>query len=78
LCVAAERSEESSKAMAAKREYKSRVDQIQKDFEEEQKQTFEITQDMTRQYKGMQEELLTRVSVPAHTPTHYPHVPPVA
>mmetsp|Transcript_20157 Transcript_20157/g.44804 ORF Transcript_20157/g.44804 Transcript_20157/m.44804 type:complete len:194 (+) Transcript_20157:84-665(+) len=58
----AERSEESSKAMAAKREYKTRVDQIQKDFEEEQKQTFEITQDMTRQYKGMQEELLTRIN----------------
>lgn len=48
--------------MAAKREYKGRIEQIQKDFEEEQRQTFEITQDMTRQYKGMQEELLTRVS----------------
>ena len=58
---AAERSEEASKALAAKREYKSRIEQIQRDFEEEQKQTFEITQDMTRQYKGMQEELLTRV-----------------
>eukprot|EP01032_Pedospumella_encystans_P031267 gene31267-35293_t len=55
-----ERSEEASKALAAKREYKSRIEQIQRDFEEEQKQTFEITQDMTRQYKGMQEELLTR------------------
>ena len=61
LCIA-ERSEEASKAMAAKREYKGRIEQIQKDFEEEQRQTFEITQDMTRQYKGMQEELLTRVS----------------
>lgn len=58
---AAERSEEASKALAAKREYKGRIEQIQRDFEEEQKQTFEITQDMTRQYKGMQEELLTRV-----------------
>lgn len=58
---AAERSEEASKALAAKREYKSRIEQISKDFEEEQRQTFEITQDMTRQYKGMQEELLTRV-----------------
>ena len=57
----AERSEEASKALAAKREYKGRIEQIQRDFEEEQKQTFEITQDMTRQYKGMQEELLTRV-----------------
>jgi hypothetical protein len=61
LFSTAERSEEASKALAAKREYKSRIEQISRDFEEEQKQTFEITQDMTRQYKGMQEELLTRV-----------------
>mmetsp|Transcript_33388 Transcript_33388/g.56052 ORF Transcript_33388/g.56052 Transcript_33388/m.56052 type:complete len:194 (+) Transcript_33388:42-623(+) len=58
----AERSEESSKALAAKREYKARIEQIQRDFEEEQRQTFEITQDMTRQYKGMQEELLTKIN----------------
>lgn len=58
----AERSEESSRALLAKRELQSRVDQITRDFEEEEKQTFEITQDMTRQYKGMQEELLGRVS----------------
>ena len=57
----AERSEEASRAIAAKRELQSRVEQISKDFDEEEKQTFEITQDMTRQYKGMQEELLTRV-----------------
>lgn len=48
--------------MAEKRELKLRVAQIQKDFEEEQEQTFEMRQDMTRQYKGMQEELLSRVS----------------
>jgi hypothetical protein len=58
----AERSEEASRALAAKRELQSRVEQISKDFDEEEKQTFEITQDMTRQYKGMQEELLGRVS----------------
>ena len=58
----ADRSEEASKALAAKREYSSRVDQIARDFEEEKKMTFEITQDMTRQYKSMQEELLGRVS----------------
>ena len=57
----AERSEEASKALAAKREYSSRVDQIARDFEEEKQMTFEITQDMTRQYKAMQEELLARV-----------------
>eukprot|EP01035_Chromulina_nebulosa_P029829 gene29829-39572_t len=58
----ADRSEEASKALAAKREYSSRVDQIARDFEEEKKMTFEITQDMTRQYKSMQEELLGRIN----------------
>lgn len=61
LTLSAERSEEASKAMAAKREYQGRIEQISRDFEEEQRQTLEITQDMTRQYKGMQEELLSRV-----------------
>jgi hypothetical protein len=60
--LSAERSEEASKAIAAKRELSQRVSQISKDYEEEQSRTFEITQDMTRQYKGMQEELLGRVS----------------
>jgi sporulation protein YlmC with PRC-barrel domain len=60
ICTA-ERSEDASKAIATKREYQGRVEQIQLDFEEEKKQTFEITQDMTRQYKAMQEELLSRV-----------------
>ena len=38
------------------------MQQISDDFEEEKKATFEITQDMTRQYKGMQEELLSRIN----------------
>ena len=49
--------------MAAKRELQARVEQISRDYDEEQKLTFDVTQDMTRQYKGMQEELLTRVSI---------------
>ena len=60
--LSAERSEEAAKAYSAKREYQERISQIQRDFEDEKKLTYEITQDMTRQYKGMQEELLTRVS----------------
>lgn len=59
----AERSEDASKAIAAKRELRARVEEISKDYDEEKKLTFDITQDMTRQYKGMQEELLNRVSV---------------
>ena len=58
----AERTEESSRSLASKRELQTRVEQISRDYEEEKKLTFDITQDMTRQYKGMQEELLTRVS----------------
>ena len=57
----AERSEEASRSLAAKRELQQRVEQISKDYEDEKAMTFEITQDMTRQYKGMQEELLARV-----------------
>ena len=48
--------------MQTKRELQTRVEQISKDFEEEKKLTFDITKDMTRQYKGLQEELMGRVS----------------
>mmetsp|Transcript_18570 Transcript_18570/g.19331 ORF Transcript_18570/g.19331 Transcript_18570/m.19331 type:complete len:193 (-) Transcript_18570:164-742(-) len=58
----AERTEEASRALASKRELQTRVQQIQRDFEAEQEQTFEMRQDMTRQYKGMQEELLSRIN----------------
>ena len=59
----AERAEETSKAVATKRELQNRVKQISQDFDEEKKLTFDVTQDMTRQYKGMQEELLARVRI---------------
>lgn len=57
----AERTEDASRALSIKREYQMKVDQLSRDFEEERNQTFEMRQDMTRQYKGMQEELLSRV-----------------
>jgi hypothetical protein len=59
----AERTEEASRALATKRELQTRVQHIQRDYEAEQEQTFEMRQDMTRQYKGMQEELLSRVGL---------------
>ncbi len=59
----AERTEESSKALAAKRELQARVEQINRDCQDERSATFEITQDMTRQYKSMQEELLNRINL---------------
>eukprot|EP00607_Mallomonas_marina_P008004 CAMPEP_0182417352 /NCGR_PEP_ID=MMETSP1167-20130531/1798_1 /TAXON_ID=2988 /ORGANISM="Mallomonas Sp, Strain CCMP3275" /LENGTH=193 /DNA_ID=CAMNT_0024590833 /DNA_START=109 /DNA_END=690 /DNA_ORIENTATION=- len=58
----AERTEESSRALSTKRELQNRVTQISHDYDDEQKQTFVITQDMTRQYKDMREELLSRIN----------------
>lgn len=58
----ADRQDQATKAFAAKRELQIRVGDLQKDFEEERNTTLEITRDMTRQYKGMQEELLNRVN----------------
>jgi hypothetical protein len=65
----ADRSLESTRAIANKRELQGRVEELEKDFESEQQGTFEITQDMTRQYKGMQEELLNRVNTLENTIT---------
>ncbi|GBG30394.1 Coiled-coil domain-containing protein 153 [Hondaea fermentalgiana] len=63
----AERQEEATKAMASRREIQNRVIELKRDFEDEQKQTFQITADMTRQYKSMQEELLTRINILENT-----------
>ena len=48
--------------MLAKRELMAKVDDLKKDFDKEMESTFHITADMTRQYKGMQEELLKRIN----------------
>lgn len=58
----AERHELTVKAMESKRELQSRVADLQRDFDRERVETFGITQDMTRQYKSMQEELLNRIN----------------
>ena len=58
----ADRQEATMKAMTDKRDLQSRVRDLQGDFENERVGTMEITRDMTRQYKGMQEELLNRVN----------------
>merc|ERR550514_2459053 len=65
----ADRSLEATRAIADKRELQGRVEELEKDFEMEQQGTFDITQDMTRQYKGMQEELLNRVNTLENTIT---------
>jgi len=58
----ADRTEDASRALAAKRELQSRVTQMSSDLEEEQNRTFEITKAMTTQYKGMQEMLLSKIN----------------
>lgn len=65
----AERHEIAVKTLESKRELQERVADLQKDFERERKETFGITQDMTRQYKSMQEELLNRVNTLENTNT---------
>ena len=65
----AERQEQAIKAMSSKRELQARVQDLQSDFEKERQGTLEITKDMTRQYKGMQEELLNRVNTLENTIT---------
>jgi hypothetical protein len=37
------------------------MEQLHRDFEEQKKDTFTLTQSMTAQYKGMQEQLLAEV-----------------
>lgn len=65
----AERHEITLKTLESKRELQERVTHMQKDFEQERKDAFGITQDMTRQYKSMQEELLNRVNILENTNT---------
>eukprot|EP00163_Fabomonas_tropica_P031567 TRINITY_DN754_c0_g1_i2.p2 TRINITY_DN754_c0_g1~~TRINITY_DN754_c0_g1_i2.p2 ORF type:complete len:194 (+),score=43.95 TRINITY_DN754_c0_g1_i2:241-822(+) len=54
------RSEQASRAMAGQNELRNKVDQYNRDFEMEKTERFEITADMTRQYKAMQEQLIAR------------------
>ena len=52
------REEKVQKALAAQKELQDRVAHYHKDFEREKEEVFDISADMTRQYKGMREELL--------------------
>jgi chromosome segregation ATPase len=63
----ADRTEAMNKAQEEKRTLDEKVSKIQEDFAEEQKTAFEITRDMTRQYNGMQEQLVDRITQLSHT-----------
>eukprot|EP00743_Colponemidia_sp_Colp-15_P001143 GILK01001255.1.p1 GENE.GILK01001255.1~~GILK01001255.1.p1 ORF type:complete len:202 (+),score=58.52 GILK01001255.1:29-634(+) len=56
------KTEDALRARASENELRSRVMELDRDFNEEQQRTFDITSDMTRQYKAMQEELLNRIN----------------
>jgi len=56
------REEKVQTALANQKELQERVTHYHKDFEREKEEIFDISADMTRQYKGMQEELLARVN----------------
>eukprot|EP00611_Tribonema_gayanum_P031977 TRINITY_DN9388_c0_g1_i1.p1 TRINITY_DN9388_c0_g1~~TRINITY_DN9388_c0_g1_i1.p1 ORF type:complete len:203 (+),score=79.23 TRINITY_DN9388_c0_g1_i1:885-1493(+) len=58
----AERSDETLLAIKERQSKQGEVAVLQKRLEEATQDTFEITRDMTRQYKGMQEELLNRIN----------------
>lgn len=47
--------------MAVKRELQERMDRVAEEYENAKRKTFEIKQDMTRQYTSMQEELLSKI-----------------
>ena len=55
------REERTQQALAAQRELQERVAHYHADFEREKEEIFDISADMTRQYKGMQEELIAQV-----------------
>merc|ERR1712060_309958 len=48
-------------ALAGQRELREQIDLYHKDFEKEKEEIFDIAADMTRQYKGMQEDLLSQI-----------------
>jgi hypothetical protein len=56
-----ERAEELSKAISSKRDLQEKVERLVDDYEVAKKKTFEIKQDMTRQYTSMQEDLLSKI-----------------
>ena len=63
----ADRSDDMNQALDERRQMEEKCSKLRGDFEDEQKTAFEITRDMTRQYKGMQEQLVDRITQLSHT-----------
>merc|ERR1719183_1727033 len=49
-------------AIRSEIELRSKVDQMEEDFKQEQSTTFAVTADMARQYKALQEELIYKIN----------------
>lgn len=56
------REEKVQTEMRSRRELQDRVQAYHEDLEREKEDIFEISADMTRQYKGMQEELIAQIN----------------
>ena len=56
------REEKTQTALAGQKELQERITHYHADFEREKEEIFDISADMTRQYKGMQEELIAQVN----------------
>jgi len=54
--------EKMSQAVASQKELRERVVGYHNDFKRKKEELFDITADMTRQYKGMQEELIQKIN----------------
>lgn len=52
-----------AEAEATAREMKMRMKEVNKRYEEQKAETHEITRDMTRQYKDMQETLVSKINL---------------
>jgi hypothetical protein len=65
----ADRRNDAMSAISSKKELEARVADLKRDFDREEKATFSITADMTRQYKDMQEDLIKRINEAENTIT---------
>ena len=54
-------------AETAKRQAEEKLAKLRADFDQEQETAYEISKDMTRQYKGMQEQLVERITQLSNT-----------
>lgn len=61
------RTEQAQRARAEQEEMTSKVRDLHADFEKEKDDRFGISADMTRQYKAMQEELISRINILENT-----------